>query len=138
MGVMPIGLIALALLGGYVAAQSRAVVWPTEAIKWTEAAANGARQAVLWGDPMKGAYGALKQVPGGTVLALHTHKNDSKVIIIKGTIALEIEGKTTTMAPGSYALLPGGTPHAATCRGTVACEYFEEMAGPFDSTPVKP
>ena len=119
-------------------AQGKAVVWPADGIKWTDnVAVAGAKQAVLWGDPTKGAYGALKQVPGGTVLALHSHKNESRVIVIKGTVALEIEGKTTAMGAGSYALIPGSVPHQATCRGTAACEYFEEMSGAFDSTPAK-
>jgi quercetin dioxygenase-like cupin family protein len=113
-------------------------VWPTEAIKWTDtAAAPGAKMAVLWGDPTKGAYGALKQVPAGTVLALHSHKNDSRVVVVKGTVALEMEGKTTPLASGSYVLIPGGVPHSATCRAGAACEYFEEMSGAFDTTPAK-
>ena len=138
-GVTLVDLIALALVPGWRAiAQGRLIVWPTEAIKWTDSGAvPGAKQAVLWGDPTKGAYAALKQVPGGTLLALHTHKNDSRVLNVKGMVALEVEGKTTAMAPGSFAMIPGGTPHAATCRGTAACEYFEEMSGPFDATPVK-
>lgn len=119
------------------AAQSKAVVWPAAAIKWTDnPGVPGAKQAVLWGDPTKGAYGALKQVPGGSVLAMHTHKNDARVLVIRGTIAFEIEGKTTEVGVGSYAMIPGGAPHAAICRGTAVCEYFEEMSGAFDSVPV--
>jgi quercetin dioxygenase-like cupin family protein len=119
-------------------AQSRLVVWPSAAIKWTDTpVVKGARLAVLWGDPAKGAYGALRQVPGGSVLALHTHKNDSRVIVVKGTVGFEAEGRTTELAPGSYIMIPGGLPHVATCKGAVACEYFEEMSGAFDSTPVK-
>ena len=121
-----------------VAAQTKAVIWPAGALKWTDnPAVTGAKQTVLWGDPTKGAYGALKQVPAGTVLAAHTHKNDSRVIMIKGTVGLELDGKTTDLGPGSYALIPGAAPHSATCRVGGACEYFEEMSGAFDSTPVK-
>ena len=119
-------------------AQTKAILWPAASIKWTDSpAVPGAQQAVLWGDPTKGAYGMLKQVPAGTVLAMHTHKNDSRVITIKGTISLEIEGKTTALPVGSFALIPGGVPHAATCGASGPCEYFEEMSGAFDSTPVK-
>jgi hypothetical protein len=129
-----IGLVAI----GYVAAQSKAVIWPAQAIKWTDtAAAPGAKVAVLWGDPAKGPYGALKQVPAGTVLAAHTHKLESRVIMIRGTINFEIDGKTTTLGPGSYGQIPGGAPHAATCSKAGPCEYFETMNGAFDSTPVK-
>ena len=120
------------------AAQTKTVLWPDSTIKWTDnPGVPGAKQAVLWGDPTKGAYGALKQVPGGTVLAMHTHKNDARVVMIKGTVSLMIDGKTTDMTPGSYGLLPGGAPHQATCKGTAICEYFEEMSGAFDSAPAK-
>ena len=111
---------------------------PAASLKWADnPAVAGAKQAVLWGDPATGPYGALKQVPGGTVLAAHTHKNDGRVVVITGSIALEIDGKTTTLGPGSYALIPGSAPHAATCQGTAACQYLEQMQGAFDSTPVK-
>jgi mannose-6-phosphate isomerase-like protein (cupin superfamily) len=136
-GALLAALFALALVAGAVLAQGKPIVWPTEAIKWTDVAGTTGRQAVLWGDPAKGGYGALKQVTGGTVLPLHTHKNDSRVLIIRGTVVLEIDGRMTALAPGSFAMIPGGLPHAATCQGKVPCEYFEEMSGAFDSTPVK-
>jgi quercetin dioxygenase-like cupin family protein len=123
---------------GVASAQTKAVVWPAAAIKWTDsAAAPGAKLAVLWGDPTTGGYGALKQVPAGTVLAAHTHKNDSHVVMVKGTVTLDIDGKKTPLGQGSYVLIPGGVPHSATCGAGSACEYFEEMSGAFDSSPVK-
>lgn len=126
------------LMGGISSAQSKSVVWPSAAIKWTHSpAAPDAKVAVLWGDPAKGAYGALKQVPAGTVLAAHTHSNDSHVVIVKGSITLDLEGKKTTVGPGSYTLIPGGVPHAATCGAGASCEYFEHMTAAFDSAPAK-
>jgi quercetin dioxygenase-like cupin family protein len=134
-GLLLIGVVALLQVSS---AQTKSVIWPAATIKWVDnPTIAGAKQAVLWGDPAKGAYGALKQVPAGTVLASHTHTNDSRVVVVRGTISLEIDGKTTSLGPGSFALLPGGAPHAATCGATGVCEYFEEMSGAFDSTPVK-
>ena len=125
-------------LVGVASAQTTAVVWPSAAIKWTDnAAVQGAKSATLWGDPAKGAYGALKQVPAGTVLAAHTHKNDSHVVVVKGTVTLDVEGKKTPLGPGSYTMIPGGVPHTAACGAAAACEYFEHMAGAFDSSPAK-
>ena len=137
MNVKPSMIAVFVLVTGAVTAQGRLVVWPTEAIKWTDVAGTTGRQAVLWGDPAKGGYGALKQVPAGTVLAPHTHTNDSRVLVVKGTIVLEIGGKSTALRPGSYAMIPGKQPHSARCDGTAACEYFEEMSGAFDAMPVK-
>ena len=125
-------------LGAVTSAQSKAVVWPAAAIKWTDSpAAAGAKVATLWGDPTKGAYGALKQIPGGTMLAAHTHTRDSHVVIVKGSVSLDIDGKKTALGAGSYSMIPGGVPHSATCGAGAACEYFEHMDGAFDSAPVK-
>ena len=128
----------IVVLGTISSAQGKAVIWPAAAIKWTDStAAPGAKVAVLFGDPAKGAYGAFKQIPGGTALAAHTHKNDSHVVIIKGTVSLEIDGKKNALGAGSYTMIPGGVPHAAACGAGAACEYFEHMDGAFDSAPVK-
>jgi quercetin dioxygenase-like cupin family protein len=125
-------------LVGVASAQTKAVVWPASAIKWTDSTtAPGAETAVLWGDPTKGAYGALKQIAAGSSLPAHTHTNDSHVVMVKGTVTLDMEGKKTTLGPGSYALIPAGVPHAPTCAAGAACEYFEHMNAAFDSAPAK-
>ena len=125
------------MMGSLTSAQSKAVLWPSAAIKWADSpAAPGAKVAVLWGDPTKGAYGALKQVPAGTVLAAHTHSNASHVVVVKGTVTLDIEGKKTALGSGSYTMIPGKVPHSATC-GATACEYFEHMTAAFDSAAAK-
>src|SRR5437588_451795 len=131
---LPVALIVVVgAMAALVSAQPKAVLWPAPAITWTDnPAIKGARTAVLWGDPTKGAYGALKQIPAGATLAAHTHKNDSRVVMVKGTVTLDIEGKKTALPAGSYTLIPGGVPHAATCGAGAACEYFEEMSGAFD------
>ena len=62
------------IMGAVTSAQSKAVIWPSAAIKWTHSpAVAGAQSATLWGDPAKGAYGALKQIPAGSTIAAHTH-----------------------------------------------------------------
>ena len=126
------------LLGGIISAQSTTVIWPSAAIKWTHSpGVAGAQAATLWGDPTKGAYGALKQMPGGSTIAAHTHTRDSHVVIVKGTITLDVEGRKAALGPGSYTLIPGGVVHSPTCGAGGACEYFEHMDGAFDSAPVK-
>jgi hypothetical protein len=58
------------------AAAPKGTMWSASELKWVDnPAIKGAQQAVLWGDPTKGAYGALKKVPAGTVLPMHTHTN---------------------------------------------------------------
>jgi mannose-6-phosphate isomerase-like protein (cupin superfamily) len=128
---------ACTVVSSIVAAEGQLIVWPSQSIKWMDISGTTTKQAVLWGDPARGAYGALKRVPGGTVLPLHTHKHESRLLIVKGTVEFEVEGKRTSLPPGSFAMVPAGLPHAAVCQGSVACEYFEQMSGAFDSRPVK-
>jgi quercetin dioxygenase-like cupin family protein len=127
----------LPALGGAsaVAADAKAaVVWPAGDIKWADnPALPGAKAATLWGDPKAGAYAALKSVPGGAVLPLHTHTSDHRVVVVAGTLSLSVDGgPAKDLAVGSYAFLPGGVKHRAECKGGATCTYFEESPGAFD------
>src|SRR5437870_10989033 len=71
------------------------VVWQAGDVKWVASpTVKGAWIATLWGDPSKGAYGALKKVAGGTDLGWHTHTFDQKVVAISGTFDFQAEGGT--------------------------------------------
>jgi quercetin dioxygenase-like cupin family protein len=120
-------------------AGKEAVVWPTADVKWSDnPAVKGAKIAVLWGDPKTGAYGALKTIPAGGTLGLHTHTHDQKVVILSGTAVVSVEGgKSTELGPGSYAFFPGGLKHTADCKVGAECRYFEEQPGASDVKVVK-
>ena len=46
---------AIVVMGAVTSAQSKAVIWPSAAIKWTHSpGAAGAKVAVLWGIPPRG------------------------------------------------------------------------------------
>ena len=111
-----------------------AVVWPAGEIKWSDnLVIKGAKVAVLWGDPQKGASAVLRKLPGGANLPLHTHSHDQKVLVLSGSVALALEGEAPKeMGPGSYAFIPGATKHSADCKGAAECVYFEETTGPSD------
>ena len=111
-----------------------AVVKPAGDIKWSDnPAIKGAKVAVLWGDPKTGAYGALKTIPGGSALGLHTHSADQRVICLSGTVLLAIEGGSPKqLTSGSYAFIPGEVKHTAECKAGADCMYFEEQAGASD------
>jgi quercetin dioxygenase-like cupin family protein len=131
-------LLVLAGLGmfGSLAAQQgqQAVLWPATSITWADnPAIPGAKIAVLWGDPKTGAYGALKSLPAGTALRVHTHTNDQKVVLLSGTIVLSIAGGASKeLGAGSYAFIPGGLKHTAECKAGAECVYFEEQPGASD------
>jgi len=130
------------VLGAIVAAGAedpkKVLLRPASELKWEASPmVPGAKVATIWGDPQKGAYGALKKMPMGVALPMHTHSRDQKVIVISGTIALSIEGgPMTEMGPGSYAVIPAGVKHAANCHTGIDCIYFEEQPGASDMKPV--
>ena len=106
-------------------------------LKWVDnPSIKGAQQAVLWGDPTKGAYGALKKVPAGTVIPMHTHTNATRVVMVAGTISFTFEGSPAKdMGPQSYSFIPAAVPHTATCKSGADCVYFETSTGLYDLKP---
>jgi quercetin dioxygenase-like cupin family protein len=131
--------IAVILIGAVIAAAAaraagKPVLWSATDLKWADMSAlKGAQVATLWGDPKSGAYGALKKLAAGTELALHTHSQDQKVVVVSGTITLAIEGgETKDMTAGAYSEIPGGTRHSSRCKAGADCVYFEEQPGASD------
>ena len=77
---------------------AKGTMWSASELKWVDnPAIKGAQQAVLWGDPTKGAYGALKKVPGGTVLPMHSHTNLTRVVMVAGTILWNLASAAGTI-----------------------------------------
>ena len=115
------------------------VLWPAGDIKWTDNPnVKGVQQAVLWGDPKTGAYGALKKMPGGTDLGLHSHSHEQKVVVVSGEISFNFDGEAPkVMSAGSYAQIPAGKKHAASCKASAGCEYFELGSGVYDMKPAE-
>ncbi len=137
--VSPLVLAGL-LVGAAIAAAEgggKAVVWQAGDVRWTPSPAmKGLSVAPLWGDPSKGAYGALKKVTAGTEFGWHTHSSDQKVVGISGTFDFQLEGDTVKqVGPGSYLFVPAGVKHTAKCNMGSDCMYFEEQPGKSDYIP---
>ena len=132
-----IGMIAAVTLSA--GGDKKAVVWPAGDVKWVESPAmKGLSIATLWGDPSKGAYGALKKVSGGTDFGWHTHASDQKVVAISGTFDFQLEGQAAKeLSSGSYLFIPAGVKHAPKCRPGADCVWFEEATGKSDYIPAK-
>jgi quercetin dioxygenase-like cupin family protein len=78
--------------------------------------------------------------PGATV-GMHTHPGEEVAYILEGTVLLEQQGKpAATLKTGDTFLIPSGTPHNATNKGTgrarVLANYIVEKGKPL-ATPVK-
>ena len=106
---------------------------PTD-LKWTDIPdVKGAKQAVLWGDPSKGAYGMFVMLPAGTEVPLHTHSQDSRGAVISGTLVITLEGKTPKeLESGSYYFVPADQKHMASCKSGANCLFLDQSSGAFD------
>jgi quercetin dioxygenase-like cupin family protein len=131
-------LVAAALLpqraeaAGAKASAKNFVVWPAADLKWAPLAGGppGVMQAVLWGDPTKGAYGGISKFPAEFSVPLHTHPSDHKIVVISGIWIHGEPGKPDVrLGPGSYLFQPANRKHTSACDGE--CMIFIESPGKF-------
>lgn len=93
----------------------------------------GPMLSVLWGDPTKGAYGAIEKFPAGFSAPLHTHSGDHKVVVVSGTWIHGEEGKPEVkLGAGSYLFQPANKPHTTACDSGSECVFFIESSQKFD------
>lgn len=111
------------------------VVWPAADLKWEPLAGAppGPMLATLWGDPTKGAYGAIEKFPAGFSAPLHTHSADHKIVVISGTWIHGEEGKPgVRLGAGSYLFQPANRRHTTACDKASECTFFIESNRKFD------
>ncbi|MCA1582672.1 MAG: DUF4437 domain-containing protein [Acidobacteria bacterium] len=116
---------------------SRLVTVPAADVKWTDLdpkGAPGVQIADVWGNHAKGAFAAFIKFPAGFAVPLHTHTNDYKMVIVKGTFVQSPEGKPEfRLGPGSYLMQPGGNyKHTTACDAASECIIFSQSTGRFD------
>ncbi len=106
----------------------------SEGLKWADVPElPGAKQAVVWGDSTKGAYGMFEKWPAGTEVALHTHTHDNRGAMISGTLVITMEGESAKeLGSGSYVFVPGGAPHSTACKAGAECVFYVHQPGPGD------
>lgn len=102
--------------------------------------ASGPKIATLWGDPTKGAYGALLRFPAGFASPMHTHSADEHTVTIQGTARhwteTEAESTAKNMTPGSYTMIPANINHVSACApGGPECIAFLTQDTSFDTSP---
>jgi mannose-6-phosphate isomerase-like protein (cupin superfamily) len=54
----------------------------------------------------------------------HSHPEDHVFYVIEGTVSIVIDGEWSHAERGTYALIPGGTPHTFENRGAVRCGFI--------------
>jgi Cupin domain. len=117
------------------AAAKKGVVWAAEDLKWTDApgAPPGVKQATLWGDSTKGAFGAMQKFPAGFSAPMHTHSSELHMVVVSGTVIHGPEGAPEKrLGPGSYLLLTPTYKHTTACDKASECVFFMDGKGKFD------
>lgn len=94
----------------------------------------GCEIAVLHGDPAQPNADIFLRVPGGYAIPAHSHTSAERMILVSGNLDVDYQdAPPASLAVGSYAYGPAGTPHSATCRGPDACTLFIAFEGPVDA-----
>lgn len=77
----------------------------------------------------------LYSLDAGAVVPAHEHESEEFGQVIRGSLELEIAGRTAVLTAGEGFLIPGDVPHGARA-GDEGCELLECYAPP--RTPVPP
>jgi len=116
-------------------AGGKAVLIPAGEMKWTTPPNSppGVQMAVLWGDPAKGAFGALHKFPGGFAVPLHHHSGGYRGVVVSGTFLQTVEGEAEkSLPPGSYFAYTGKKKHQTKCAAGAECVVFIDGGGAWD------
>lgn len=122
------------------AAAKKAILRAASEMRWVDIPeAKGAQQAVVSGNPQKGAHSSFSKFPGGTEIPMHTHTAGSRSVVIAGTMLEGLEGQTAKeLGPGSYFYIPGEVKHTTGCKAGAECIIYTDWQGAFDLKPATP
>jgi mannose-6-phosphate isomerase-like protein (cupin superfamily) len=95
---------------------------------------NGANvsRPILNGVAHDGSYVEVHETtlaPGSEPHPPHHHEHEEMFLLSRGTIAVTIAGKTTTLGPGSAAFIHSGEQHGVRNTGTEPAQYFVVALG---------
>jgi quercetin dioxygenase-like cupin family protein len=125
------------IAGAFAEDIERMIVVPHEQARFVPvdpARPDGAKVAVLWGDPATGPSSMLLKFArtGGR---LHVHTSDYHLVLLEGTMRHWSQGDNATdtpsLGPGSYWFQPGQHAHADACE-TDECVMFIHWIGKRD------
>ena len=97
----------------------------------------GVSQAVIWGDPDKGAHATYTKFVAGYDAGWHTHTNDVWLVGIKGAYLYKDEAGEKRIGPGDFLRVPGGHKHSSGGDKKDGALFYEEGSGKFDLIPAK-
>ncbi len=94
--------------------------------------------AVQSGDPSKGPSVILFKASAGCLIPWHWHTPTEQIMLVIGSAKVEMKdgGRTATLGPGGFALMPSKHVHQFTCIS--ACTGFVHSDAKFDIHYVDP
>ncbi|MFI5361112.1 MAG: cupin domain-containing protein [Elusimicrobiota bacterium] len=98
----------------------------------------GAEYHLIYEEPTTHAVELIVRMPRGYSLPSHRHTYDETMYVVKGKIVLGFGDRTQTVAPGGYAVVPGGTAFTMKIEGFGGAEFIAAFNGPFDAKPTEP
>ena len=101
------------------------VFWTSRDVKWEDAAVpEGARQAVLWTDPVSGDRATMIRWKFNSKNPKQTAAVDTHLVILAGTFTLDVEGQDQRQfGPGAFVSLPKGTTYESGCEAAGECTF---------------
>jgi quercetin dioxygenase-like cupin family protein len=113
------------------------VIYVSSASADYKAMAKGVSEAILWGDPNKGAHATFSKFDPGQDNGMHTHTNDVWIVVLKGAYLYKDEAGEKRVGPGDYLRVPGGHKHWSGGDKSEGALFYEEASGKFDLIPAK-
>ena len=90
-----------------------------------------AQAAVVWGDPLKGAYAFFGKFPAGFTVPMHWHTNEVLVVMTKNSMVITPEaGTPQEITEGGFFSLPAKMKYIAHCAQE--CVFLAWGDKPFD------
>ena len=94
-------------------------------------------EAVISGDPEKGAHRVFSKFSPGYDAGMHFHTNDTSIVVIKGAYLYKDEAGEKRVGPGDFLKVPGGHKHWSGGDKSEGALFYEESDKQFDFVPVK-
>ncbi|MDP9337595.1 MAG: DUF4437 domain-containing protein [Acidobacteriota bacterium] len=97
----------------------------------------GVTTAPIWGDADKGAYGGFTKFAPGYDAGMHTHTNDTSIVVIKGAYLYKDDDGEKRVGPGDFLKVPGGHKHWSGGDKTEGALFYTTGPAKFDLIPAK-
>jgi quercetin dioxygenase-like cupin family protein len=132
-----IKLVSVALAAGMLLAQPSAnapvISNQKDAAFTPESGTSGADAALLREDPQTGGLELFVRYPAGHVFAPHWHSANERIVLIEGTMSIQVGDIQKELQPGGYAFLPAKQVQTMSCGTASHCGFYVYWDGKLDN-----